>query len=93
MIYVSASYLRCISEVSSPTLSYGVYRKDTLTNLHVTAARRVDAAAAGAQARVPLHEVDQLQDCVWAEVDVTVEGLGGNSIEFFWIVIWLEITF
>ena len=47
---------------------------ELLVPLHVTAARRVDAAAAGAQARVPLHEVDQLEDGVGAEVDVAVQG-------------------
>ena len=34
----------------------------------------MDASAAGAQAGVPLHEVDQLEDGVGAEVDVTVQG-------------------
>ena len=47
---------------------------ELLVPLHVTAARRVDAAAAGTQARVPLHEVDQLEDGVGAEVDVAVQG-------------------
>ena len=43
-------------------------------HLHVTATSRVDASAAGTEAGVSLHEVDQFEDGVRAEVDVAVEG-------------------